>query len=69
MSPTFSRNVAMHMFHAERTAALDSHDPVLAPLVRPMRRPWGQILAMALVLGISLVGLAAGVSVVGEMVR
>ena len=69
MSPTFSRAVALHLFYAERTAAMNSNDPVLAPLARPMRRPWGHILAMALVLGVSLVGLAAGVSVIGEMMR
>lgn len=59
----------MHSFYAERTSALNSRDPVLAPLAPPMRRPWGQILAMALVLGVSLVGIAAGISVIGEMMR
>lgn len=69
MKPAFARSIAMHMHYAERTDAMDSRDPVLAPLARPLPRPWGQILAMAMVLGVSLVGIAAGVSVIGEMVR
>lgn len=40
-----------------------------APTVPPLKRPWGKLIALAMVYAVGLVGFCTGAAIIGEMLR